>query len=689
MKRCSVLVTIFTIIAFPFSLFAATPGNGTLTPSATGGASSISWTGGPYTGVTADPSVCTPLTCDEFFLTVNIDSSVYTTNPDFSVRVHISWADTPNDFDLYVYDASGNLVNSSAQGNTTFEETDLGQLTSGTYRVQVVAFTTVNELYSGIASVGPPPVDQERLARYRTGKFSFTQPKEMLGPNGVVFGVQDLEPRSAYDTSGNIYVAAIQGIPAGTDVWKSTDAGTSFTYLGQPDGAQAASAMAGRTPGAGGGDEDIAVGSTGKVYVTSLWLGSVTMSNSFDGGTTWLVNPVSTTVPLDDRQWIAPYKDNEVYLTFKQLGVLLTGTESIFVLKSFDGGLTFPQITEATVPEFGVQPDDQGNIAVDQNNGNVYTVFIGHPGNSVYVARSTDGGKSFTLLLVHQGPVGVSYQNVFPIVAVDRGSNVHVVYSNGTNVYLTSSSNQGTGWTAPVRVNNGMETKTALSPWIDAGDAGKVDIMWWATPSANSLASDAQWKVYFAQTQNAFAKTPTISENAATGVFHTGPICVNGTGCASGTRDLAEYASTTVYQDGTAMIVYPDNQQTSNPLTYFVKQTSGPVVISSQPHEIEKKTAPQVVAARVPDHFALEQNYPNPFNPSTTISYALPTNGFVQLTVYNLLGQEVSSLVNEQKDAGVHSVRFDASQLPSGVYFYKLVAEEGLFVNVKRMVIMK
>ncbi len=688
MKRCNFFPFVFTLLVFiPFIVFAATPDSGTLMPSSSGGASSISWTGGPYTAVTADPSLCTSLSCDEFLLTVNIPVSFYTTNPDFSVRVHIAWADTPNDFDLYVYDANGNLVNSSAQGNTTYEDADLGQLTSGTYRVQVVAFSTVNELYSGVASVGPPPVDQVRLAKYKRGKFTFTQPQQMVGPNGVVFGVQDLEPRSAYDTSGNIYVAAIQGIPAGTDVWKSSDGGTSFTYLGQPDGAQAASAMAGRTPGAGGGDEDIAVGAAGRVYVTSLWLGSVTMCNSFDGGMTWAANPISTTVPLDDRQWIASYKDNEVYMTFKQLGVLLVGTESIFVLKSFDGGLTFPQVTEATTPELGVQPDDQGNIAVDQNNGNVYTVFIGNPGNSVYVARSTDGGKSFTLLLVHQGPVGDSYQNVFPIVAVDRGGNLHVVYSNGTNIYLTSSSDQGTIWTAPVRVNNGTETKTALAPWIDAGDAGKVDIMWWATPSANSLAADAQWKVYFAQTQNAFAKTPTISENAATGIFHTGPICVNGTGCASGTRDLAEYASTTVYQDGNAMIVYPDNQQTTNPLTYFIKQTSGPVVISIS-HESEKKVTQQL-SVKIPDHFALEQNYPNPFNPSTTISYALPTNSFVQLTVYNILGQEVESLVNEEKDAGMHSVRFDASQLPSGIYFYKLAANGGEFVNVKRMVIMK
>jgi len=192
-----------------------------------------------------------------------------------------------------------------------------------------------------------------------------------------------------------------------------------------------------------------------------------------------LVNPVASDVPLNDRQWVATYGANIVYLTYQQLGALLVGTNSIFVVKSFDGGVTFPQVTEATTPEFGVQPDVQGNITVDQINGSVYTVFVAHPGNTVYIASSSNGGVSFSLKLVHQGPSGLSLGNVFPTIAVDRGSNLHVVYSDGTNVFLASSSDQGTTWTVPVRVNNGSNTKTALAPWIDAGDAGKVDITWW------------------------------------------------------------------------------------------------------------------------------------------------------------------------------------------------------------------
>ncbi len=86
-----------------------------------------------------------------------------------------------------------------------------------------------------------------------------------------------------------------------------------------------------------------------------------------------------------------------------------------------------------------------------------------------------------------------------------------------------------------------------------------------------------------------------------------------------------------------------------------------------------------------PNGFALGQNYPNPFNPSTTIKYELPKASVVRLSVYDLLGREVSVLVDERRDAGVHQVQFDASGLASGVYLYRLQA--GDFVQTRRLVL--
>jgi hypothetical protein len=88
-----------------------------------------------------------------------------------------------------------------------------------------------------------------------------------------------------------------------------------------------------------------------------------------------------------------------------------------------------------------------------------------------------------------------------------------------------------------------------------------------------------------------------------------------------------------------------------------------------------------------PYGFHLQQNFPNPFNPSTTIRYELPKESFISLRVFNLLGEDVATLVEGTRPAGVHAVQFDASKLVSGVYFYRLQAGE--FVETKEMILLK
>jgi pimeloyl-ACP methyl ester carboxylesterase len=90
---------------------------------------------------------------------------------------------------------------------------------------------------------------------------------------------------------------------------------------------------------------------------------------------------------------------------------------------------------------------------------------------------------------------------------------------------------------------------------------------------------------------------------------------------------------------------------------------------------------------KIIDKFELEQNYPNPFNPSTTIQFQIPKSSFVNLKVYDILGKEVATLADEYKPAGSYEVNFDASQLSSGIYFYKL--QTASFVETKKMVLLK
>jgi hypothetical protein len=97
-------------------------------------------------------------------------------------------------------------------------------------------------------------------------------------------------------------------------------------------------------------------------------------------------------------------------------------------------------------------------------------------------------------------------------------------------------------------------------------------------------------------------------------------------------------------------------------------------------------TAVEDELAGVPLGLTLEQNYPNPFNPSTTIAYGLPVATEVKLGVYDVLGREVSVLVQEKRSAGVHKVTFEGRGLSSGVYFYRLTA--GNFIQTRKLLLL-
>ncbi len=88
-----------------------------------------------------------------------------------------------------------------------------------------------------------------------------------------------------------------------------------------------------------------------------------------------------------------------------------------------------------------------------------------------------------------------------------------------------------------------------------------------------------------------------------------------------------------------------------------------------------------------PGEFSLSQNYPNPFNPATTISYQIPQTELVTIKVYDVLGREVATLVNEEKTAGSYEVQFTGNGLTSGIYFYQLKVDN--FVETKKMILLK
>lgn len=606
--KTSLALVLASLLTLSTSAFAASF-SGTLNPPATGSTSTLTWSGN-VTGVIGSTGgtglvnpICTSLTCDIYTLTVNVPATFYAANPTYAIHVTVNWTPAaPNtDLDIYVYDSNGNLACSGTSARATLEDTDCGQLAAGVYSVQVTPAVAVQQQYDASITLAPEVSTVQGTittapARYRKGNFTFSSPVALSRPNNltsqtngnplVTFLDSDGEPRVVHDSLGNLYAAAIQGVPAGTDMWKSMDGGSTWSYLGEPDGAQAANVLTNTNGlGGGGGDEDLITLPNGIVVMTSLWLGSNTTCFSSTGGSSWLCNPNGSTVANDDRQWLANDGSNVVYLTSKQTGpipgIAFDGTVSIYVAKSLDGGKTFPYVSFVTTPELGIQPGDQGNIVVD-SLGNVYTVFFDQVNpNLLYIAKSADGGNTWMIGNVLQAPAGISLVHVFPSIAVDQGNNLYIVFSDGINTYLTASQSGGASWTAPVIVNSGFGIKSTVEPWVVAGDAGKVNVFFYGTTDTNYMDSNAQWVVYMAQSQNVLAKVPTFSVAPATPyAVHVGAICNNGSACPSGTRTMLEYFFPDTFLDGNALAVYPDSVHIQDPTTantnaWFIKQTGG------------------------------------------------------------------------------------------------------------------
>lgn len=624
---------------------AATPSSGTVSD----GATQATWNGSTLATAPAfSPGTCqTAQNCDVFNLTINVSGAYRSTNPGFVVFIRIDWQNAANDYDLFVR-KDGAAVDESAQGFTTFEEVMLRQPANGTYQVFAHSFATAPATpYTGKATLQPtaPPLvvrtgtyQQDPDGKFGTQMFQFTSDLRLIGANNGQTG-RNVEPEIAINPFGTIYVGAIQGVPAGSDAWRSRDGGESFDYLGQPDGTQRAKAGA---RGAGGGDVDVSLGSpfvlldvpgvgkvtsTGRVYVSSLWLGSSTMSTSIDEGDLFTVSELP--VPIHDRQWNVSAGTSRLWSTARQLGALLVGTTSIFVVQSDDGGVTFPRGAFVTLLFTDQEKERlQGPLAAhpapgrgDPPNSAVYNVYSGRARDELFLVKCPapcnlpplvldaqnrimpTAPRPFEVRGIFKAPPGMSVDNVFPVVAVDNASGLHVAFSDKRRIFLMSSQDGGQTWLNPVQVNNpgDAETATALFPWIFAGDSGRVGVMWYGTDRAGDADSEAQfsgaeWKLFYALTPNAFAASPTFQYVAASGmtsgtdlqrrgVVHVGSICTRGLNCnldtPPGNRNLAEYSSLTGDLLGQANIVFAGDIATANgqARTHFAKQIGGPTVL--------------------------------------------------------------------------------------------------------------
>ncbi|HEV2583299.1 MAG TPA: sialidase family protein, partial [Ktedonobacteraceae bacterium] len=303
------------------------------------------------------------------------------------------------------------------------------------------------------------------------------------------------EPQIRADKAGHFYASSENGLGGGTEAWNSTNGGKNFLALVSPN-AGSSTNNTGFAPG--GGDTDVAVApvknTSGQynVYIASLSLANVDVSTSTDGGKTWALNLTSATIPGDDREWIAADGASKVCISYHD-----AATFNINVNCSSDAGSTFTQLGEAfdTNHLWLAQNNSTGNLVIDPTNHYVYQTFSGIANSGevmcsqqgtcgyhvVWVAVSTDGGKTFTDHMVYDNPTTtVSYGHQFVNLSIDREGNLYSVYSDNHNTFYSFSTSHATTWSAPVQVN-GAGAATAIMPWSVANNAGHLDIVFYGT----------------------------------------------------------------------------------------------------------------------------------------------------------------------------------------------------------------
>jgi hypothetical protein len=494
----------------------------------------------------------------------------------------------------------------------------LGSVSPKLSLVSFIAVLTLLVAAPGIGSAAKPAGGGGKAPGTTSTKLSFGTPVAVS--NGPIYQAGEPSIRvDRTDADQRIWIAAPTGL--GVDLRRDlgTDTGGDLFWYSDDDGKTwtSASAVAGEASPTvvGGGDSDVATGFGPEVYGTGLTLANITLAASCDNGSTFASNPVSNTETAEDRQWIDTYQDRArpAASTGAPDFVLDFGAFALghILFHQVEAPACAPPVSRPAIDVMRDPVDDcntsapdcyqwPGNLAIDESTGDVYVTYntVGNetpPYDDDIVVTRVDGGASRQAIQADAHPFTAANDrpdtfDSFTVAAVDRGGNVYVVWSERhpelqrTDTMLAVSKDRGVTWSSPIRVNTGPQTTTF--PWIVAGDAGKIDIVYYGTgekgSSPETVSSKALWKVYLTQSLNALDPVPTFKENPATGFIHQGSICTSGTDCASGTRDLLDFFQVDVDAQGMANIAYTDNYTTPPDGTdphqewiTFVQQTGG------------------------------------------------------------------------------------------------------------------
>jgi hypothetical protein len=605
---------------------------------------------------------------------------------------------------------------------------DQGRSPAYSYRMSNIYTTQVNVDENGLNIVGDAanepsiavdPNDHNRMAigwrqfntvsnNFRQAGYGFTTDggQTWTFPGVIEPGVFRSDPVLDYDVDGNFYYNSLTNDPTYMcKVFKSSDGGSTW-----PSGSFAQ----------GGDKQWMTIDKTngqGEGHIYAFWTSYFSVcypgffTRSTDAGASF---ENCTSIP-NDPSWGT--------LTVASNGNLYVGAASsdFVVARSSNAQISGQTVTwdMATTVNlngyitYGIGPNPDGlggqtNIAVDTSGGpyqgNVYLLcsvqpYSGSDPLDVMFARSTNGGVNWSTPVRVNDDVSTSAYQWFGTMSVAPTGRIDVVWLDtrdhpGTYtsaLYYSNSTDGGLTWSQNERLSEyfdphvGWPNQQKMGDYFHmVSDSNGARLAWAGTFNGEQdvyysyITTDVIPVELLSFSSSVASNIVTLNWSTATELNNKGFEIERSTdktnwsmiGFKEGkgtTSETVQYSYSDILLNNTASRLY-----------YRLKQIdfNGSFEYS---HILGVDTAPLV--------FSLSQNYPNPFNPATVISYQLPVNSFVTLKIYDVLGNEITTLVNEEKPAGMFKLTWNATDIPSGVYFYQLKA--GSYIDTRKMILLR
>ncbi|UCE73569.1 MAG: PKD domain-containing protein [Methanomassiliicoccales archaeon] len=376
-----------------------------------------------------------------------------------------------------------------------------------------------------------------------------------------------------------LYIDSPTGLGSGLsgNLWISKDGGYTWEFK-----------ETGRPPinYGGSGDSYSAVFSDGTIVFTDLYLITVTVDTSLDGGETWLQNPQASVTPIDDRQWLqigptvggGPFTNPEtLYLTYNQIPL------GLYIQKSRVTASGYGWIPGNAGLPVSTSTGSRDYFVVDQNDGTLY--LPNKEGRNLVMYVSDDGANTFSRYEVMQTMDDI--QNIFVSVDVDNVGNVYLTWTNMADVFMGVSKDRGATWEiSQVTVTPG----TRVLPWICGGDSGRIGLTWYDTKTEGDSDNledmeNATWDVKGAICVDALSENRTFLITTIQENVHTGTIKTTGASDEPADRDLGDFFTCDVDGLGRMVVTYgkdgDDGLNSRQAAVMFGKQVDGPFLLEN------------------------------------------------------------------------------------------------------------